>query len=173
MSTRFIRFTSHISKTHACKIMPIMQSVGFCNTMDGSEDHLIQFKEGRGKFDMTKFLPLKQWARKEVPDREDWSDDESSCEGGESDVGSEDDEIDSDDMPIILKVPLKKRSKAKPKVKAKRKLKAKPTVPRIPKKIRPRRQPDAKTPPPPPPPLRVPSKLRSKVLYFFVNYSKF
>ena len=72
-------------KERSSKLMSIAQSVGYCNSKDGTEDHPIRFKEGGGYVEQSEYLPLSRWARKsEVElssDDADWSDEKSTCNG--------------------------------------------------------------------------------------------
>ena len=118
---------------------------------------------------MSKLLPLSQWAKADVVEREEWSDEGSTCDGAEEVPESDDesDSEDSDNQPIIFKIPLKRKSGLATNPKAK-----KPRLQRIPKRQGPRQKPPPKSrkrkrkipksqrsrqqPPPPPPPPRVP-----------------
>ena len=54
--------------------MADFKKLGLCNALDGSEDHLIQFKDGKDLYDMSKILPLSRWKKDPPPARDDFSD---------------------------------------------------------------------------------------------------
>ena len=93
--------------------------------MKGTEDHLIVFKEGKGIVDPKHLHPLKKWVRIEPLVRDDFSDEESTCDGAEEAETLE----EPDDF--TFEVPKRKAKKAS-------KSRSKPRMPRIPKKKVPR-----------------------------------
>ena len=152
----------------------VHKPVGFFNAMDGSEDDLIIFKEGKDKFDMSQvifqffhdketmlkffvnvaILPLSQYASKEPTATLEFSDEESSCEDMNDDENAEE-EIG----PIVVPqhAPMKRAPKRKPKPKLKipKKNAQKPAPVRRPrvkkKKKKQKKSTQAPLIPPPPP----------------------
>ena len=103
--TQQARLKFQKERTHT--IFPTMQAVGLCNSMDGSEDNLIAFKEGKGTADMSKFLPLSRWKKADVDNDDEWSDDDES----------------SSDSIIVFQIPVRKKTQLQRKVLKKPKLK--------------------------------------------------
>ena len=60
--------------------LKVFQRFGWCNAMDGSEDNLIQLKEGKNNYDMSSLMPLSKWKAEEMPSREDYSDSEDESD---------------------------------------------------------------------------------------------
>ena len=122
------------STRYGCKILARFQRCGMCNAQDGSEDNLIEFKDGHILYDMNKILPLDKWKNKKLYGREEFSDIESDTNSDDNESSSSEDSEDG-----IIIIPKKKQKVQKKNNDVKKGKKKDLTIPK--KKInRPRRK---------------------------------